>query len=62
MSEPEIRSFTASDGYAWQYRLFKANEPRGDVVLLHGIQSHGGWYLGTCQWLRSQKLNSTHYG
>lgn len=48
-----IKSFTASDGYVWQYRDY---EPLGDevpaqVVYLHGIQSHGGWYEASCNYL-----------
>lgn len=38
--------FTASDGYEFQYRHWRAKtlRPRGYVVALHGIQSHSGWY------------------
>ncbi|MEJ7594374.1 MAG: alpha/beta fold hydrolase [Planctomycetaceae bacterium] len=49
MSEPSIRSFTASDGYRIQFRHWKAPGPRGIVVALHGIQSHSGWYAASCQ-------------
>jgi acylglycerol lipase len=42
---PEIRSFVASDGYPLHVVLWPAQiEPRGHVVVLHGVQSHGGWY------------------
>jgi alpha-beta hydrolase superfamily lysophospholipase len=35
----------ASDGYAMSYRRAQpAGPPRGWVVMLHGIQSHSGWY------------------
>ena len=47
MSErgPQVRSFTASDGYPLHIALWPAQrEPRGHVVVLHGVQSHGGWY------------------
>jgi alpha-beta hydrolase superfamily lysophospholipase len=38
-------TFTAGDGYVWHYRHFvPPGTPRGVVVGLHGIQSHGGWY------------------
>jgi alpha-beta hydrolase superfamily lysophospholipase len=41
--------FTASDGYRWAYREFAAiGSPRAQVVCVHGIQSHGGWYLHSC--------------
>jgi len=42
-----VRSFVASDGYALHVRIWPAvAEPRGQVVVLHGVQSHGGWYHG----------------
>jgi len=42
---PEIRSFVASDGYPLHIAVWRAQtEPRGHVVVLHGVQSHGGWY------------------
>ncbi len=46
MLEPEIRKFTASDGYRFHYRRWRTGDapPRGYVVALHGIQSHSGWY------------------
>jgi acylglycerol lipase len=44
---PEIRSFVASDGYPLHIALWPAQiEARGHVVVLHGVQSHGGWYHG----------------
>jgi len=47
LAEPTLKTFTASDGYAWRYRHYGGT--RGAVVGLHGIQSHGGWYLESCQ-------------
>ena len=44
MSEPLIRSFTASDGYKIHFRHWQSQSPRGIVIALHGIQSHSGWY------------------
>jgi acylglycerol lipase len=42
---PEIRSFVASDGYPLHVAIWPAQTPaRGHVVVLHGAQSHGGWY------------------
>ena len=46
MSEPTYRIQTASDGYpihvaAWHV---PGVAPRGRIVVLHGVQSHGGWY------------------
>lgn len=46
MSEPRIETQTASDGYSIQVAVWPAQgTPRGRVVVLHGVQSHGGWYL-----------------
>ncbi len=45
MDEPEIRQFRASDGYSIHMAVWRASGPlRGRVVVLHGVQSHGGWY------------------
>jgi alpha-beta hydrolase superfamily lysophospholipase len=40
-----IETFAASDGYILHYRRYDPPvEPRGTIVGLHGVQSHGGWY------------------
>ncbi len=44
MSEPSVREFTASDGCRIRFRHWQGIEPRGIVIVLHGIQSHSGWY------------------
>ncbi len=44
MMQPSLREFTASDGYRIQFRYWSAQEPRGIVIAMHGIQSHSGWY------------------
>lgn len=42
-----VRTFNASDGYPLHVRIFTPNTvPRGHIVVLHGVQSHGGWYGG----------------
>lgn len=47
-----IETFTTSDGYPVRYRLYPAQgERRGQLVYLHGIQSHGGWYTASCRHL-----------
>lgn len=46
-----LAAHTASDGYRWQYRYYPAVNPLARVVYLHGIQSHGGWYEGSCSHL-----------
>lgn len=44
--EPSIEKYEAQDGYELQYRHWQPSGlPRARVVCLHGIQSHGGWYL-----------------
>ena len=55
MAEPTftIESFTASDGYRWQYRQYVPDVlPRARLVCVHGIQSHGGWYVHSCDQLQ----------
>jgi alpha-beta hydrolase superfamily lysophospholipase len=48
-----IATFRASDRYLWHYRRFDPVGPRrADIVVLHGIQSHGGWYEYSCAKLR----------
>ena len=45
-----LMPFTAGDGYVWQYcHYLPEGEPKGSIVLLHGIQSHGGWYSCSCR-------------
>lgn len=47
--EPTLATFTASDGYTFFYRRFlPPGQPRGRVIFIHGIQSHGGWYTRSC--------------
>ena len=42
--------FQASDGYALAYRDYPAHPPeRARIVAIHGIQSHAGWYEGSCR-------------
>jgi len=51
-SNCRIETFQASDGYELRYRLYPAQGPsRGTVVYVHGIQSHGGWYVASCRHL-----------
>jgi alpha-beta hydrolase superfamily lysophospholipase len=48
-----LETHTAGDGYAWHYlRYLPAGPPRARVVFVHGIQSHAGWYEGSCTWLQ----------
>ena len=46
-----IETHRASDGYVWHYRRYippSGARARAHVVILHGIQSHGGWYEYSC--------------
>ena len=43
-------------GYRGQARLFEARDAERAVVYLHGIQSHGGWFLRSCDHLRRQGM------
>jgi alpha-beta hydrolase superfamily lysophospholipase len=44
MQAPAIEALSLSDGYRAAVRWWRVEEPRGAVLYLHGIQSHGGWY------------------
>src|SRR5437764_7353749 len=45
MTEPRIATWPSSDGYPIHVASWPtAGPPRGRVVVLHGVQSHGGWY------------------
>lgn len=49
-----IEMFQAADGYRWKYRRYvPSGQPRAQIVCLHGIQSHGGWYTHSCSQLAS---------
>jgi len=44
MQHASIETITLSDGYRAGVRWWRREKPRGAVLYLHGIQSHGGWY------------------
>src|ERR1700761_6292480 len=45
MIEPVYETQAASDGYAIHLTRWRPEgTARGRVVILHGVQSHGGWY------------------
>src|SRR4051812_39872922 len=45
MTDPRIETWSASDGYPIHVASWPTAEPpRARVVVLHGVQSHGGWY------------------
>lgn len=45
---PAIESFRLPDGYRTAVRVWRVAQPRARVVVLHGVISHGGWYLASC--------------
>jgi alpha-beta hydrolase superfamily lysophospholipase len=45
MIEPRARGFVASDGYPIHVISWDPDgDVRGHVTIVHGVQSHGGWY------------------
>src|SRR3954447_18116072 len=47
MTEPQAWRQEVSDGYPIHVTSWSAEGPaRGRVVVIHGVQSHGGWYHG----------------
>ncbi len=53
---PSIRVFTLPDGYRCAVRIWETPKALGTVVFVHGILSHGGWYLAICRHLVSSGL------
>ena len=41
----EVRSYTGADGRTLRYRVVCADPQRHALVYLHGIESHGDWFL-----------------
>ncbi len=56
MIEAAIEEFISSDGYRLQGRVWHPDHQRVrvTVVMLHGIQSHSGWYEASCRQLSEQ--------
>lgn len=52
-AEGSLQTHHASDGYEIAYRYYcpAATPPRGQIIALHGIQSHSGWYTASCRQL-----------
>ncbi|WP_417374595.1 alpha/beta fold hydrolase [Gimesia maris] len=53
MTNAVVEEFIASDGYRLQGRVWhpENQQARVTLVMLHGIQSHSGWYEASCQQL-----------
>lgn len=73
-SLPSIRHYRGQDGRKLAVRLWEPSATAPNVVLLHGIISHGGWYESSCSQLaargfrvhflerRGSGLNAEHRG
>ncbi len=45
MTEPKVETQVASDGYPIHVAIWPTSQPpKARVVVIHGVQSHGGWY------------------
>ncbi|MHB0958498.1 MAG: alpha/beta fold hydrolase [Pirellulaceae bacterium] len=53
---PKIAFVESRDKYPLASRIWDVDHPVGEVLFLHGIVSHGGWYLSSCQHLAAQGL------
>lgn len=51
---PQIKVATARDGYRFAVRFWNVEAPLANVVCVHGIVSHGGWYLPSCSHLAKE--------
>jgi acylglycerol lipase len=61
MIEPRVETQKASDGYPIHVLVWPAEgELLGRVVVLHGVQSHGGWYHNLGRTLAAAGLE-THF-
>lgn len=45
----ELASFTGSGGRELRYGIVRAHPERRALVYLHGIESHGGWFLAAAE-------------
>jgi acylglycerol lipase len=48
---PDLVRHCAVDGYRFSVRVWSVPNPRARIALVHGIVSHGGWYLRGCSHL-----------
>ncbi|MFO7908122.1 MAG: alpha/beta fold hydrolase [Planctomycetota bacterium] len=51
---PEIQFFESRNGDLLASRVWSVDQPLAEVVFLHGIMSHGGWYLASCEYLAAR--------
>jgi alpha-beta hydrolase superfamily lysophospholipase len=57
LSPCTVEEFQAGDGYRWRYRRYASEGARAEIVFIHGIQSHGGWYQHSCNELARAGFN-----
>ncbi len=50
-SVPVITHYAGQDARRLATRIWQSNDAIADVVYLHGIVSHGGWYESSCAYL-----------
>lgn len=52
---PRIDFYSARDGRRLVARVWNSvDPPRGRIVFLHGVSSHGGWYYRSCHYLNTR--------
>jgi len=52
----ELVQVEQGGGYVGWARWFEGKGAKRGVIFLHGIQSHGGWFLRSCDYLRQQGI------
>lgn len=50
----EIKETVAGDGVKLRYREWEPKTPKGVLIGVHGIRSHGAWYNDSCAYLCSK--------
>ena len=50
----EVRRIELADGYIGAVRLFEGASAERATLYMHGIQSHGGWFMRSCDYLRGR--------
>jgi alpha-beta hydrolase superfamily lysophospholipase len=55
--QERIETLQAQDGYTLHFRVWQAVRPKGSVLYLAGIESHGGWYQASASYLLSKGYN-----
>jgi hypothetical protein len=45
----ELGAYAGADGRTLRYRVVRAEEERHALLYLHGIESHGAWFLAAAE-------------